>query len=868
MQGNATDILRSSWKPLWTEGIEILWTTSPLQLLCWCCIAILSWQVYAATRIQHVHKFPLVNKRRPWELIDLRVRAAFYLTGDRTLKKALRELPGKVFLMWGDTGLVTILPPEYADDVKNNSAKMDFGKIVSKPLIHVPAYTMQPIPQECGLAMRDIFPDTRAWQKIAIKKKVALLVARLASRVFLGEAVCRNPVWLNIAVSHIMTGFIASSCLRIFPSFSRPFVHWFVPHCRRLRAHVADARSIVRAEVERRKSDKEACARDGKTYEEPNDGITWCAELAKEHKFNVVDMQLGLSIASTHNTTDLITQVIYDIAREAELVQRLRQEAIEVIRKGGWSKASLYNLKLLDSVIKESQRLKPISTLAMRRVVTSDVTLSDGTFLSEGTVLGVSAHRQWDDAVYANAREFVGDRFLRMRQEPGKDNVAQLVTTGIDHLAFGYGAHACPGRFFAAAEMKIILVYVLLNYDFRIIAGAEPKVQVVGFALDSDPTAELEIRSRDAELDLLNMEWKFLFLHPLRHYPGPRLWAASRIPYAYQCAKGTAHTRLLELHQKYGDVVRVAPDELSFSTSQAWKELLGRRKNAIGENGKDRIHYAEGLDSVLGAPKDKHARFRRILTQGFSNRAMLEQEAIIKGHIDNLFNKLHELCHHGPIDMTKWFEFVALDIITDLGFGESFHCLHTGRHHAWAQIFTDSLRGLAFAMAIKRFPWLFSALEFLSPKALKQKYEENVEYTNGMVLRRLAETDRPDFIRALAAKDDENPLTIKEIQNNAQILTMAGYDTTATALAGVVYLITSHPNVLTRLNREVRSSFQNEGEIGVLTTQNLTYLAAVVNESLRVYPPAASGAPRQVPVGGDIIFGEFVPEGVSAIYRD
>lgn len=104
----------------------------------------------------------------------------------------------------------------------------------------------------------------------------------------------------------------------------------------------------------------------------------------------------------------------------------------------------------------------------------------------------------------------------------------------------------------------------------------------------------------------------------------------------YYCATGIGHLKILELHKRYGDVVRVAPDELLFSSSEVWKELFGRRKNAAGEIGKDPIHYAKGLDSILGAPRDKRASFRKVLTKGFPNQAMLEQEPLIKGHVYNL----------------------------------------------------------------------------------------------------------------------------------------------------------------------------------------------------------------------------------------
>lgn len=92
---------------------------------------------------------------------------------------------------------------------------------------------------------------------------------------------------------------------------------------------------------------------------------------------------------------------------------------------------------------------------------------------------------------------------------------------------------------------------------------------------------------------------------------------------------------------------------------------------------------------------------------------------------------------------------------------------------------------------------------------------------------------------------------------------MAGYDTTATALAGVTYLLATNPQAMNKLAQELRAAFSNDEEIGILSTQNLPYLKAVIDEALRVYPPGGSGMPREVPEGGDTIFGQYVPAGVS-----
>lgn len=61
-------------------------------------------------------------------------------------------------------------------------------------------------------------------------------------------------------------------------------------------------------------------------------------------------------------------------------------------------------------------------------------------------------------------------RFLDLRQQPGQTTKWQFVTTSADHLAFGHGRHSCPGRFFAANEIKVILTYLLLGFEWRFTA--------------------------------------------------------------------------------------------------------------------------------------------------------------------------------------------------------------------------------------------------------------------------------------------------------------------------------------------------------------------------------------------------------------
>ena len=68
-----------------------------------------------------------------------------------------------------------------------------------------------------------------------------------------------------------------------------------------------------------------------------------------------------------------------------------------------------------------------------------------------------------------------------------------------------------------------------------------------------------------------------LYFHPLSGLPGPRLWAASRLPFIYHLLRGTLVKRERMLHEKYGGAIRVAPDEVSFATEEAWNDIYARR---------------------------------------------------------------------------------------------------------------------------------------------------------------------------------------------------------------------------------------------------------------------------------------------------
>lgn len=113
----------------------------------------------------------------------------------------------------------------------------------------------------------------------------------------------------------------------------------------------------------------------------------------------------------------------------------------------------------------------------------------------------------WEDSTYENPLEYDGYRWLRLRDDPTQEHLAHLVSTSDKHMGFGHGLHSCPGRFFAANEIKIGLCHLLLKYDWKLPENfGTPKPWFYGMAILPDPNATLMIKRRTPELDLASLE--------------------------------------------------------------------------------------------------------------------------------------------------------------------------------------------------------------------------------------------------------------------------------------------------------------------------------------------------------------------------
>jgi cytochrome P450 len=198
------------------------------------------------------------------------------------------------------------------------------------------------------------------WHKLPLQETILKLICRLSSRVFLGPKLCRNEEWLQVTRQYAVIAFLAAQDLRSWSPWIRPIANSFLSKCRMSRALMQKARELIQPVIQERRR-LEGKPSEGQSSE-LNDAISWFEDAANTESFDPEIVQLSLSTVAIHTTTDLLCQTLADIAMHPQIIEPLREEIVSILSEdNGLKTASLGKMKLLDSCIKESQRLKPLS---------------------------------------------------------------------------------------------------------------------------------------------------------------------------------------------------------------------------------------------------------------------------------------------------------------------------------------------------------------------------------------------------------------------------------------------------------------------------------------------------------------------------
>ncbi|KAK0667665.1 cytochrome P450 [Cercophora samala] len=363
-----------------------------------------------------------------------------------------------------------------------------------------------------------------------------------------------------------------------------------------------------------------------------------------------------------------------------------------------------------------------------------------------------------------------------------------------------------------------------------------------------------------------------IYFHPLKGIPGPKTWSATRLPYIWALLRGSFVHDIQKLHRRYGPVLRIAPDEVAFAEPSAWNDILQSYpgKPAFLKDPTwwttQRIH-TEGLLTAIDP--ERHARMRKALTPGFTTRALRSQEPVIQRYVNLLVERLSNMVDSSSpaekdtggvaaaeVDISPWFNFVTFDIFGDLSFGESFHCLENSNYHPWVAILFHTPAMATKVAAARFYPWLESVLFKLIPRSLRKMQRDHWGQVVERVERRMNyEVEREDIMSPILRENTKNQMSVDDINGSFMALVIAGSETTATALTGMMNYLIQNPQYLKQVTDEVRGLGQDEQQITLDSLRELKWLNAVLTEALRLCTPIPWILPRRVPESGGVVAG-------------
>ncbi|KAI1809748.1 cytochrome P450 [Poronia punctata] len=216
-------------------------------------------------------------------------------------------------------------------------------------------------------------------------------------------------------------------------------------------------------------------------------------------------LQVAVTLAAVHTTLLRMVNVLHDItsSSQPELLAKLRSE-IENLKAEfpDWPPHVYDKMHLMDSVLRESQRMSPSTMVGMKRIFKTSHTFSNGLHLAKGTYVCIPTFFiENDPDLIPDPEHFDGFRSYRAFRH---DQAKEFRFSSPDYLAlgFGFGRAACPGRFFATLVLKMVFAKLLTEFDFRS-QGRPPRFSLYEFNLYSTDQ-EMWIRRRMTTDDAVN----------------------------------------------------------------------------------------------------------------------------------------------------------------------------------------------------------------------------------------------------------------------------------------------------------------------------------------------------------------------------
>ncbi|KAI0277356.1 putative cytochrome P450 [Russula aff. rugulosa BPL654] len=371
-----------------------------------------------------------------------------------------------------------------------------------------------------------------------------------------------------------------------------------------------------------------------------------------------------------------------------------------------------------------------------------------------------------------------------------------------------------------------------------------------------------------------------VFFHPLSRFPGPPGAACTKLWLAYMIfvRRVSLPTLREELHQKYGDIIRIAPNELHFAKPTAYDEIY----NSQNKWDKDYKFYRsfntdEAFFTQTEYLESKHRR--ALFSNMFSRRAISDIQHLIRDQLDRFCDLLKEQNAAGKSsNLYLGFQCFAADVITNFLFATCFDQL------SFPDFQGDIVKGVDMSLPVitlGMFSAVFTWVVYYFPPSILMLLAPSLKGL--VVFRRALESQVKKVLQNPELLDDAPhrviynellnpetnkglpPPTVSRLCHDAQTLFAAGSHTTGTTLMTGTFYVLRNPEAQQRLVDELHTvwpvldqapSYEQLEKLPFLVNAFICQIyefalrmeqTAVIKEALRISTAVPAGLPRIVP---------------------
>lgn len=366
------------------------------------------------------------------------------------------------------------------------------------------------------------------WNDVCVYDTLRVVIGQVINRIFIGSSLCRNRDMLDAAVAYAQWIPVSAQLLVLFPKPLRRLVaplitlpsRWY--ERKWLKLTLPEVRRRLESRAQQSKDRKER----GQGQEEAEEMVflDWLIDHGESSGDPyLMDPEvmaariLLLNAFALHTTAFAITHMVLDLVGSGNkqgppIIAELRQEIGDVLAthgdEGQWNKRALARLEKLDSTFRESQRVNTVLTVGPLRIVSAKdgVETPSGVHVPKGYQVGIPAYSiHFDENIWgADAGEFKPFRFSEKRSDTqASQNHLQRArqawaTTSPEYLSFGAGKNSCPGRFFAAGMLKVLMADILSKYELQF---QDQRPSNIWFGTNHLPPTDAKIRIRRRKQD-------------------------------------------------------------------------------------------------------------------------------------------------------------------------------------------------------------------------------------------------------------------------------------------------------------------------------------------------------------------------------